>query len=312
MDINPLTSQGELSVHTPPRSRQSLTARLAVGVGVGALAAVGLVTPSFAAPTTHVAPAESIDPPACEVSAATLSWGVKESFRSYISGAIANGEWTVSDDMRYETPSFIWDQVSGSVTPELDAGEIAFTGAVHFTGHDGAMTLDLANPKIEFAADNSAYLLLDIGSADTTSGGESAEQTEVRAAKLDLATALNASGTELTIDGAVPRLTAEGATALNGAYGSYVAGEELDPITLDATVAGCELGEQIAEAPEEPEEVPLDPTTPVAAETQEPQIPWLPIGIGAVALLVIGITGGMLLGGKGKNANKNQSPTEDK
>lgn len=287
-----------MQIHS--RKNRNLTSRLAAGLGVGALVSIGLVSPANAVPAS---PTQAVDQPSCTVSAGTLSWGVKESFRSYISGSIANGEWTVSDDMRYETPSFIWDKVSGSVTPALDAGEVGFTGAVHFTGHDGAMSLDLANPRLELAADNTAYLVLDIGSADTTSGGESAAQVDVRAAKLDLSTALSAGGTELKIDGAVPRLTAEGATALNGAYGSYVAGEDLDPITLDATVADCELGEQAAVAPEQtenPEEVPLDPATPVSPEGETPQVPWLPIGIGAVALLVIGITGGMLLGGRGK------------
>lgn len=307
--MNTFAFQGDTSVHNHSRKNRNPSARLAAGLGVGAIAVAGLLGPTTAASAT---PFQSVNEPSCNVTAGTLTWGVKESFRSYISGSIANGEWTVSDDMRYETPNFIWDKVSGSVTPELDADEIAFTGAVHFTGHDGAMTLDLANPKIEFTADDTAYLVLDIGSADTTSGGESAVQTEVRAAKLDLSTALNAGGTELAIDGAVPRLTTEGATALNGAYGSYVAGEELDPITLDATVAGCELGEQTAVAPEEPEEVPLDPATPVAAEAEAPQIPWLPIGIGAVALLVIGVTGGMLLGGRGKkNAAKPEPEAGD-
>lgn len=296
-------------MNTHARKNRNLSARLAVGVGVGVIAAVGFVNPATAAPAT---PLQSVDQPVCEVTTGTLTWGVKESFRSYISGSIANGEWTVSDDMRYETPSFIWDQVEGSISPELDAGEIGFTGAVHFTGHDGAMSLDLANPKIEFAADDTAYLLLDIGSTDTTSSDAETAQSGVRAAKLDLSTSVTAGGESLAIDGAVPRLTAEGATALNGAYGSYVAGEELDPISLEATVAGCELGEQAAVAPEEPEQTPLAPETPVAPEAEAPQIPWLPIGIGAVALLVIGITGGMLLGGRGKkNAAKPEPGSTD-
>lgn len=288
-----------------PRMNRNLSARLALGLGVGAVAAFGLVSPATAVPTS---PAKQVAEPSCEVTAGTLTWGVKESFRSYISGSIANGEWTVSDDMRYETPSFIWDKVAGSVTPELTAGDIAFTGAVHFTGHDGAMTLDLANPKIEFADDATAYLVLDVGSVDMTSAEPSVAQTGVRAAKIDLADAVDAGGTELAIDGAVPRLTAEGAAALNGAYGSYVAGEELDPITLGATVAGCELGEQAAVAPAAPEEAP--PATAVGPEVEEPTIPWLPIGIGVVALLVIGVTGGMLLGGRGKKQGAQPTSSE--
>ena len=315
-------------MHSSTHSRLTPLARLAAGLGAGllasvALAAPALATPALATPATTGALGALAGPvkaheghTTCEVTEATLTWGVKESFRSYISGAIANGEWTVSDDMRYETPSFIWDRATGDFAPELEEGEIGFTGAVHFTGHDGAMSLDIANPKIEFAADSTAYLVLDIGSSDTTSGGESVAQTSVRTAKIDLATAVTSSDTSLAIEGAVPRLTAEGAEALNGAYGSYVAGEELDPISLETTVAGCELGAKTAK--EQPVEKPgeglveITPGTPVAPES--PEIPWLPIGIGAVALLVIGVTGGMLLGGKGKGKGKNagggQAPTE--
>nr|WP_245190322.1 HtaA domain-containing protein [Leucobacter exalbidus] len=266
-------------------------------MGAGALATIGLVSPAFAAP---VQPAtDQVAGASCEVSAATLNWGVKESFRSYISGSIANGEWTVSDDMRYETPEFIWDQASGSIDSNVESGEISFTGAVNFTGHDGAMELDLADPSIEITDAETAYLILAISATDEASTGGTAEAARVRAAKLDLTDVVDAGGAAFGITGAVPRLTAEGAAALNGEYGSYVAGEELDAITLTSTLAGCELGEQAAVAP----------TTPAAPEQEQPvavpaepaqEIPWLPIGIGGVALLVIGVTGGMLVAGRGK------------
>src|SRR5690606_23738697 len=42
----------------------------------------------------------------CTVTDAELVWGYKESFRSYISGSIAHGEWTVADGAAYETPNF--------------------------------------------------------------------------------------------------------------------------------------------------------------------------------------------------------------
>ena len=290
-----------------PSPRFTLAARLMTGLGVGVLASTALVSPALAAPVQAM-PLHANDATACNVTEASFTWGVKESFRSYISGSIANGEWTVSDDMRYETPSFIWDKAQGSLGPDLDAGEIGFTGAVHFTGHDGAMTLDLADPKVEFEPDDTAYLVLTIGSSDTTTGGESVANAPVRAAKLDLTDVVTAGSQDLEIDGVVPRLTAEGAAAFNGAYGSYVAGEELDPITLQATVAGCELGALTASdepVQQEPDDglIPVDPETDTMAE-QGTEIPWLPIGIGAVALLVIGVTGGMLLGGKRKSKDK--------
>src|SRR5690606_16003506 len=66
----------------------------------------------------------------CVADAATLSWGFKEAFRSYISGAIANGEWTVADGASYETPAFGWSDGEGSYDGTSAEGLIAFTGSV--------------------------------------------------------------------------------------------------------------------------------------------------------------------------------------
>lgn len=287
------------------RGSAALGAAAAVIGGILLAPGVALAQPAAAEPV------RAEEAAACRVSDATMTWGVKESFRSYISGSIANGEWTVSDDMRYETPSFIWDRVSGEVSPELDSGSISFTGAVHFTGHDGAMKLDIADPAIEFAGDETAYLSLTIGSTDTAdSGGESVGES-VRVAKIDLAGVVEADGRGLRVFDAPARLTAEGAAAFNGEYGSYVAGEDLDPIALEATVEGCELGAQRTT----PQQAESDGTSAADSETPAAEspaagtpsragdsVPWLPIGIGAVALLVIGITAGMLLSGRGKGA----------
>ncbi|MBL3698894.1 HtaA domain-containing protein [Leucobacter luti] len=270
--------------------------RAAALIGTATLS-VGLLAAPAAAVAAPVA-ATTTDA-SCSVSTATLNWGVKESFRSYISGSIANGEWTVSDDMRYETPDFIWNAASGEVASDLESGQIGFTGAVHFTGHDGAMKLDLADPIVEFEGEDTAYLTLTIGATDSADAGGEAAATTIRAAKIDLTGAVEAGGTELSIQGAVPRLTSEGAAALNGDYGSYVAGEELDPVVLNATVAGCELGASTAAPTETPQATASPETTPSTPEpAATPSIPWLPIGIGAVALLVIGVTGGMLLAGR--------------
>lgn len=272
--------------------------RRGVTIAGAALLAVGsLVAPTAA--TAAPQPATTTSAGSCSVTAATLHWGVKESFRSYISGSIANGEWTVSDDMRYETPDFIWDKATGEVAADLSSGNIAFTGAVHFTGHSGAMKLDLADPNIEFEDEDTAYLTLSIGATDSADSGGEATAGSVRAAKIDLTDAVTSGGSELEIQSATPRLTAEGAAALNGDYGSYVAGEELDPIALTATVSGCELGEAAAALPETPiAEDPAQPEVEQVAPEAAPSIPWVPIAIGGVALLVIGITGGMLLGGR--------------
>ncbi len=63
----------------------------------------------------------------CPVDDATLTWGFKETFRSYISGSIANGEWTVADGATYETPDFGWSDGTGAYDPDGGEGLIAFT-----------------------------------------------------------------------------------------------------------------------------------------------------------------------------------------
>lgn len=299
-------------MNTSPRNGSRFGRRTTAAIGAGLIGLGMLAAPAaaVAAPLQATAPTDA----ACTVDTATLTWGVKERFRSYVSGSIANGEWTVSDDMRYETPSFIWDKVTGAVGSELEAGTMSFTGAVHFTGHGGAMKLDLADPAIEFVGDDTAYLLLTIGSTDTADAGGEATGEQLRAAKIDLSGAVTAGGSELNIDGAVPRLTSEGAAAFNGDYGSYVAGEDLDPMTLTAIVSGCELGESVATAPETPSpEATAQPGTPAPeqlAPEAAPQVPWVPIVIGGVALLVIGVTGGMLLAGR-KKPNAASAPNAD-
>lgn len=237
----------------------------------------------------------------CEVATSELSWGVRESFRSYISGSIANGGWETSNGAGYETPNFLWNNGAGSVGSALDSGSITFTGGVHFSGHEGALKFELANPVIEFAPDNAAYLLLDMASTDTGTSTDTPALAQVRVAKLDLENRVSAEGQELSLQSVPVRLTSEGAAAFNGSYGSYAAGDELDPISMQASVTGCELGGMhIMETPgdtaEEPESGELE-VMPISAP-QTVQVPWVPIIIAGVALVAIGVTTGLLLAGR--------------
>src|SRR5690606_109353 len=118
-------------------------------LAAGSLAVLALAVPATAATAAPSATEATETSAGCAVETAELRWGVKESFRSYVSGSIANGEWTVSDDMRYETPDFIWDAAQGEMQGSPISGNVAFTGAVHFTGHGGALQFDLSNPTIE-------------------------------------------------------------------------------------------------------------------------------------------------------------------
>jgi hypothetical protein len=173
----------------------------------------------------------------CTVTGSDLTWGFKESFRSYIYSTIANGQWTVSDGATYETPSFGFTNGSGSYDPPSGKGTVDFSGTIEFTGHGGILDTIVANPHVRFADASTAYLLLDV-SGTTQEGAEIAEQT-VEFARIDLAAAaVDVTGDTLHIVNAPATLTANGAHA----FGTYPAGEPLDPVTLTiSTGSACPM-----------------------------------------------------------------------
>jgi hypothetical protein len=170
---------------------------------------------------------------ACTIEDASLDWGFKESFRAYISGSIAHGEWTVADGATYATPLFGWSDGSGAL-PD-GSGEVSFSGSVRFSGHDGILDTTVANPTVRIVDRESAMLLLDV--TGTTQQGEPVDASQVEFAELELPPATVAADRTTFVD--VPAvLTASGAEA----FGTYEAGTELDPLTLSYVApADCEL-----------------------------------------------------------------------
>jgi hypothetical protein len=204
----------------------------------------------------------------CTVEGASLEWGFKESFRSYVDGAIANGEWTTSGDAGYETPAFTWSNGSGDRDADTGEALVAFTGGVRFTGHSGALDTTIANPLIEVGAD-SATLLLDV--SGTTQDGRELVRVAVPFADLDLSGVEPSAGDGVIRLADIPAvLTAQGAEV----FGTYEAGEQLDPLTLTLPAGACgetDAGEVQAAA---------------AGDTDAGIAPWL-IWLGVALLLVI-------------------------
>lgn len=297
---------------------KTLSRKLAAAVATTTVIGAALLAPTVASATPALAEGEASS--ACQVESSSLSWGMKQSFRQYIRGAIASGSWETYGDTAYVDPSltetgavkegtdlFRWGSGTGEVASTLETGTIAFAGGVYFSGHDGGLELNIANPAIEFEGTGTGYLLLEVSEAPAGEAG-----TQVRAAKLDLADTVSAAGQELSVTRATVRLTAEGAAAFNGDTdrGTYVAGEEMDPLYLQATVTGCELGEVIAV--DQPTESADATATPISAAPEaEPAVPWVPLVIGGVALIVIGIAAGMLIAGRGKGGATPPPNTQD-
>lgn len=178
----------------------------------------------------------------CPVQDADLTWGFKESFRAYIDGSIANGEWTVSDGATYDTPEFGWADGEGVYDPQTHTGLVSFTGTIRFTGHDGLLDTTVANPQLRFVDENTAYLLLDVAGVtmeDAMAGntGNPVVATAVPFVKLDLAGGdlqVADDGT-VTATGIPSQITSEGYTA----FPNYEAGTEFDPVSFTIPVTDC-------------------------------------------------------------------------
>ncbi len=171
-------------------------------------------------------------PPRCEVESFEVDWGFKESFRAYLSGSIANGEWTTDGDISYTTPVFTIRGFAGHLSPEGDSGELDATGAVTFSGHSGLLDQTLAHPRIVIESTSRAALYFDV-SGDTQEG-VSVQREGVRFAEVGIRRfAVDPSIGLWSIEAAPVFLTAEGATA----FGTYAAGEAMDPIDMRIQVA---------------------------------------------------------------------------
>lgn len=217
----------------------------------------------------------------CTVTEATLDWGVKASFLQYLESGIANGKWTVTGASE-QGGLFGFTGGTGSIEAETVRGLVAFPGSIEFTGHDGALDTTIANPSIEFVSSDEAYLRLDV--IGTTQQGEPVTATGVRFAALDLDGALERDGDSL-VGAAVPaEFTEEGAAA----FGTYAAGEELDPVAFAITLpADCGI-EADASKPE------VQPAAAAGAEAQTTAtdgpaawLIWLLVAVFALAIAAL-------------------------
>lgn len=177
-------------------------------------------------------PATAVD---CSAESGAFTWGFKESFRAYISGSIANGEWSTDGGIDYATPDFFSDRLAGSVALDPLAGSLAVEGALRFTGHDGILDTTIANPRIVVESADRLVVVVDI--RGTTQDFVPVDARDVPFLTGDLSRASwTASGDALLLDGIPLTLTPEGAEA----FGTYPAGESFDPLTLElATTAAC-------------------------------------------------------------------------
>ncbi len=165
------------------------------------------------------------------VNGATLTWGVSDSFRAYVTGPIAKGSVSTTG-VRDGGSAFTWSGGKGSFNTDLGKGRTSFGGTVSFTGHDGILDLRVSNPRV--VVDGSrGTLVVDVRSSDME--GTTSSSSGVAFASLDLSGRKSVSGSTITWSGAPATLTAAGARAFAG---FYEAGTALSPVTVSFPVGG--------------------------------------------------------------------------
>jgi hypothetical protein len=170
----------------------------------------------------------------CQVLESEITWGFKESFRSYISGAIALGQWTTSGDVDYTTPVFIFSGGEGALAPDRSSGSVAFEGELLFEGHGGILRTSLGDPTLTLQGPRQATLAFDVT-------GDTMDMVSVSTDDVEFVTlewsagdeSLDVATGEWVVTGAKATLT----TAGSNAFGTYPAGEEFDPLDLRLVVA---------------------------------------------------------------------------
>lgn len=166
-----------------------------------------------------------------EVVDGNLDWGVKASFRSYVTGPIASGKVELSGGADEHSAGYRFPGGSGDFdgdAPSLDAG---FDGGVRFLGHQegGSYALDLKFSDLRITANGTkGSLVADVSSKDRESGKVS-QYDDLPVASLKIPKdALTPAKDIVTLAKVPATLTEDGAKAFGG---FYEAGDALDPVT---------------------------------------------------------------------------------
>ncbi|MFI5755519.1 HtaA domain-containing protein [Streptomyces sp. NPDC051569] len=197
-------------------------------------------TPSESAPESEEPPAESDG----TIVDGNLNWGVKESFRTYVTGPIAQGKVELGGGAEESGASYRFPDATGSF--DADSGDLSasFAGTVRFLGHEeqGEYVLDLSLSDLQVTVeDGKGTLVADVSSKDRETHKVTTYK-DLTLATLKLpAGELEAKDGVVSLDAVAASLTADGTKAFGG---MYAAGTGLDKLTLavsldkDATLPG--------------------------------------------------------------------------
>ncbi|WP_329565307.1 HtaA domain-containing protein [Streptomyces sp. NBC_01361] len=210
----------------------ALAAAIAVALGATALTPPVALAADGTAGTGGSAKAAA---PVLELKDDTLDWGVKESFRTYITGPVAHGKVELSGGAAKNGSVYRFGDASGSYDAGTKTLDAAFKGAVRFLGHEtnGVYALDLKFSDLHVTAEGErGELVADVSSKDQKTG-KVTQYDHLTVPSLALGSGdPTAKGDVVALDAVPATLTSGGAKAFGG---FYEAGAALDDVT--ATVS---------------------------------------------------------------------------
>ncbi|NEC86673.1 HtaA domain-containing protein [Streptomyces sp. SID12501] len=241
------------------------------------------------APTTSASKSPSPKETSGTIKDGAVDWGVRRTFREYVTGDIAKGKWTLSSGAQDGGALFRFP--SGEGTYRDGKLTASFAGAVRFTGENG-LDLALSGLRATVGANGTGTLYADVV-AGTDFTGTDVPIVTFTAGKIAPRNGL------VALTEAPAKLTERGAKAFGG---MYKAGTEMDPVSLavaltdDARLPALpDLGSAATgtepSATTEPSTTDATPT-PVAdtentASTSDSGGPLLPVGLAAGSLLLV-------------------------
>ena len=128
---------------------------------------------------------DAVFPPKVDTLPGSFEWGVRGKFREYVTGPIATGKITVTAPATGSSV-YKFPQVSGGTwDAKKQTGTVKFAGNVNFSGHAGALDLNLTNPVLNVTSTSRAELraeyqgkLLTIATLDLSAGTKRAAGAE--------------------------------------------------------------------------------------------------------------------------------------
>ncbi|MEU6760277.1 HtaA domain-containing protein [Streptomyces sp. NPDC046685] len=175
------------------------------------------------AASPSVPPSATAESPQGGFADAAVDWGVRRTFREYVTGPVGQGAWTLAEGARDGGALFRFPQGKGAYDAQKGTLDAAFAGSVHFTGAQ----LDLKLARVSVTVEGGKGVLR----ADVTTGGET--KSAVALVEFD-AKGLKTEGALAVLSEAPATLTEDGSRAFASTAPTslYTAGTEMDPVSL--------------------------------------------------------------------------------